>query len=226
MNHPLFITGTDTDVGKTFVSGLLLQAFNEAGFKTFALKPIASGCQRNHDGELRNQDALYLQQVATIKTPYAMVNPIAFAPPIAPHIAAGYANTSLSAAGVKQAIISSTQEDADIHLIEGAGGWALPLNTHELFSDVILDLQIPIILVVGIKLGCLNHALLTHANIMARGGALIGWIANCLDPNALAIEENINFLKSTLETPCLGTVPYHAQSSACLNVDIIKRYLY
>lgn len=223
MNHPLFITGTDTDVGKTFVSGLLLQEFKAAGFNTCALKPIASGCHRNSAGELVNADALYLQQLATIKVPYHMVNPIAFEPPIAPHIAASQVNISLSMASVKQAVMAAQQDHADLHLIEGAGGWALPLNESELLSDLILELKIPIILVVGIKLGCLNHALLTAFNIAARGGRLVGWIANCVDPDALFISDNINFLKHKLPAPCLGIVPYGGKSivSSCPQHDIV-----
>jgi dethiobiotin synthetase len=226
MNNAIFITGTDTDVGKTFVSCLLLQAFNDSGLKTFGLKPIASGCEENKIGELRNQDALLLQCNASIKKTYELVNPIAFKNPIAPHIAADGTNINLTKDIVCRAIMRSIQNDVDINLIEGVGGWAVPLNNIELFSDVVIELKIPVILVVGIKLGCLNHALLTYHNILANSGALVGWVANCLDPDTLSIKENIETLKNWIDAPCLGVVPYNCESATCINVDTIKQRLF
>ncbi len=225
MKHTLFITGTDTNVGKTYVSCLLLEAFNAAGFTTFALKPIASGCQKNHASGLRNSDALRLQHYASIKKPYEIVNSIAFEKPIAPHIAASETHTHLSKEFVYQAIMRSIQNDTDINLIEGAGGWALPLNHSELFSDLIIELKIPIILVVGIKLGCLNHALLTYFNILASGGVCIGWMANCLDTKTLSIEENIETLKNWIKAPCLGIVPYNEKCETCIDINTIQQQL-
>ena len=226
MNNTIFITGTDTDVGKTFVSCLILRAINSLGLKTFGLKPIASGCEENNVGELVNQDALLLQCNASIKKTYEIVNPISFKNPIAPHIAANETNMKLTKEMVCQAIIRSIQNGADINLIEGVGGWAVPLNNIELFSDVVIELKIPVILVVGIKLGCLNHALLTYHNMLARGGELIGWVANCLDPYTLSIKENIETLKNWIAAPCLGVVPYNCKSITCININAIKQQLF
>lgn len=226
MNNAIFITGTDTDVGKTFVTCLLLKRFNALGLKTFAVKPIASGCEKNSADELRNRDALYLKQHASIKKPYKVVNPIALEKPIAPHIAANDLGVSLSKNFVCQVIKHSIQNDADINLIEGAGGWSVPLNNSELFSNVIIELKIPVILVVGIKLGCLNHSMLTTFNILSTGGLLIGWVANCIDPKTLSAEENIETLKNWISAPCLGVIPYNCQSEACIDIDIIQKTLF
>lgn len=226
MSKMIFITGTDTDVGKTYVSCLLLQAFNELGFSTFAIKPVSSGCEENDIGELLNQDALNLQRSASIKRVYKMVNPIAFKQPIAPHIAANNKGSPLSKERVCQAILSSRKDNADINLIEGVGGWAVPLNDDELFSDVVIDLKIPVILVVGIKLGCLNHALLTYQNILLRGGEVIGWVANCLDLETLAINENIETLKSWISAPCLAVVSYNCTATTCFNLNAITQKLF
>lgn len=226
MNNAIFITGTDTDVGKTFVSCLILRAINALGLKAFGLKPVASGCEENNVGELINQDALLLQRTASIKKTYEIINPISFKTPIAPHIAANANNIKLTKQIVCQAIISSIQNHADINLIEGVGGWAVPLNNIELFSEVVIELKIPVILVVGIKLGCLNHALLTYHNIVASGGALIGWIANCLDPDTLSIKENIETLQNWIDAPCLGVVPHNCKSITCININAITQQLF
>lgn len=217
----LFITGTDTDVGKTYVSGLILNALNAMGLKSFALKPIASGCEADSTGQLKSPDALYLQHHSSLKKPYEIVNPIAFENPVAPHIAAAETQTLLTKSRMCEIIASTLPADADVHLIEGAGGWMIPLNQKELFCEVILELQIPIILVVGIKLGCLNHALLTHQNIIAKGGNFRGWIANCIDPKALSITANIETLKQWIPEPCLGVVPYGCKSTAVLDTALI-----
>lgn len=226
MNKSIFITGTDTNVGKTYVSCLLLSALNHAGYKTFALKPVASGGEKNNAGKLVNQDALLLQSSASIKRTYDIVNPIVFENPIAPHLAAKQENTNLTQDIVCRVIQQSVQQDADINLIEGVGGWAVPLNDRELLADVVIQLNIPVILVVGIKLGCLNHTILTHQHILARGGRLIGWVANCLDRDALVIAGNINTLKQWLAAPCLGVVAYDDKSITGMNIHAITDTLF
>lgn len=214
----IFITGTDTHIGKTFFSCLLLQALAAHGLKTFGIKPVASGCEKSKSGELHNADALSLQAAASVKRPYHLVNPIALAAPIAPHIAAAKMGISLSKRQVKDALLTALQSEADIHIIEGVGGWAVPLNDHELFSEVICALGIPVILTVGIKLGCLNHALLTHRSIQAMQVPYIGWVANCLSPDTGAIADNILTLQRWIDRPCLGTLPYCCKSLDALNI--------
>jgi len=222
MKNTIFITGTDTNIGKTFITCLLLKALNETGSITLALKPIASGCYKNELGELRNADAVKLKQHASIKIPYSNVNPIAFEPPIAPHIAANNIGVNLSKRQVCEVITTSVCNSADITLIEGVGGWSVPLNDAELLSDAISQLHIPVILVIGIKLGCLNHALLTYQNIKARNISMLGRVANCLDPTALSIQENINTLMRWIEEPCIGVVPYDCKSTACMDTKLIS----
>ncbi len=220
---PIFITGTDTDIGKTYVSSLLLKQFNAAGYKTFGIKPIASGCQYNDENILQNDDALTLQKAASLFRPYSIVNPISLKDSVAPHLAAVNMGLKLTKDNVKKNILSSLQSEVDINLIEGVGGWAVPLNDDELFSEVIAELNIPVILVVGIKLGCLNHAILTYQSIMQMNVPFIGWIANCLVPETLLPEENIATLKQWIKQPCLGVVPYAGESN--INIDGIVRFV-
>lgn len=144
----VFITGTDTGVGKTFVSTLLLKEYNALGFQTCAIKPIASGCKVNAYNELVNDDALALISVSSIKRPYNQVNPIALKEPIAPHLAAENENIQLTSLEIQQSILRLIPSQADITVIEGAGGWSVPLNDTELYSDVVRELKLPVILVV------------------------------------------------------------------------------
>lgn len=197
-----FITGTDTDVGKTYISLKLLAHFKQHGYSTLAMKPIASGCHHTDEG-LRNEDALLLQAAATNTLPYKDINPFAFEPPIAPHIAAAQTKTSLTKSGVATELKNFLNHPADIHLIEGAGGWLLPLNNTETLADVITELQLNIILVVKMQLGCLNHALLTAQNIRARGLNLAGWVANTIGEPMPYLNENIHTLNHAIAVPQL-----------------------
>src|SRR3990167_2572276 len=200
--NSIFITGTDTGVGKTYVTVQLIKQLNKLGFKTLGIKPIASGCELNEKNEWANADALALQEASSIKQPYSIVNPIALKEAIAPHLAAEKENKQLSVLDTLNRILSSIQSHADIHFIEGVGGWAVPLNHNELLSDMVKQLNIPVILVVGIRLGCLNHAILTSRNIQEMNIPFIGWIANCIDPDMLEIDANINTLKKFIPVPC------------------------
>lgn len=206
--NSVFITGTDTGVGKTHVAASLIQQYNNEGYQTFGIKPIASGCSLNAEGQLVNDDALILQKMASIKRPYNIVNPLAFKEPIAPHLAANIAGVQLSVSSVVEAISQSIQSDADVNIIEGVGGWSVPLNDYELVSEVVKALEIPTILVVGIKLGCLNHAILTAKSIEKMGVPFVGWIANCIDPETLVADELVETLKKWLPGPLLGVVPH------------------
>lgn len=205
MAKAFFVTGTDTDAGKTLVSCALLHLAAQQSLNTIALKPIAAGCEQTDDG-LRNADALALQGYATVKLSYDQVNPVALKEPIAPHIAAGF--RQLSADRIASYCRGAMLQSADIYLIEGAGGWRVPLNPRESLSHLVKQLDIPVILVVGMKLGCLNHALLTAEAIARDGLPIAGWVATQIDPNMLNVNENITALKQRFHAPLIGFVPW------------------
>jgi dethiobiotin synthetase len=200
-----FITGTDTGVGKTAVTLGLMQALQARGKTVVAMKPVASGCESTPAG-LRNDDALRLQQQASIELDYAAVNPYAFAPAVAPHIAAEQAGMHIDTGYIvnKYKEISCL---SDWVLVEGAGGWQVPLTADETLADLARLLGLDVIMVVAIRLGCLNHALLTAASIAAAGCTLAGWVANQLPPVPGLAQENINTLKSRISAPLLGVLP-------------------
>lgn len=218
MRQTVFITGTDTEIGKTFVSTLILKAYNAKNLTTFAMKPIASGAKKDPaTGKLYNADALALQAHASIKRPYDVINPIVFSAPIAPHIAAKQEKKELSVDEVKKKILITMNNNANLNLIEGFGGWSVPLNDTMLFSELIQVLAIPVILVVGVKLGCLNHAILTYQEIKTKNIPFLGWVANCLVPETACIHENIQSLKHWIQAPCLGIVPFN-----CSDPEVLK----
>lgn len=203
-----FITGTDTDAGKTVATVALLQAFAKAGIQTCAMKPIAAGCELHSTG-LRNADALLLQAAASVSMTYEQVNPIALAEPIAPHIAAANAGKHIQVADLITAWSTLQQLPADLMLVEGAGGWELPVSANQTMPEFVKQTADGVILVVGLKLGCLNHALLTVQAIAAAGVPLIGWIGNQCQPEPMPYQaENINYLREKIEAPWLGTLPY------------------
>ncbi len=209
-----FITGTDTDAGKTLCAqGLLLKAKSE-GKTTLGLKPIAAGCEKTDKG-LRNSDALALMVHSTETLPYEQVNPVALEEAIAPHIAAQRLRKPLSAdrvVGFLRGVLMINR--ADFTLIEGAGGWRLPLNPRETLADSVKELQLPVIVVIGMKLGCLNHALLTIEAIQRDGLKVAGWIANQVDENMAAYEENVATLHTLIKAPFLGEVPFMQNPNA------------
>lgn len=202
-----FVTGTDTDVGKTCVSSALLYAAREAGLKTAALKPIAAGCCQTPQG-LRNDDALALQALCTQPLSYRQINPVALEPAIAPHIAAQQAAVSLSVEGLARDCRDALDCGADFTIIEGAGGWRVPLNDEEYLSGLACEIAAPVILVVGMRLGCLNHALLSAEAIRGDGLQVAAWVANRVTMDMPVYEENINTLSQLLAAPLLGSIPY------------------
>jgi len=204
----LFITGTDTEVGKTYVTKKLIQQTNQQGYSTLGLKPIASGC--NDQNAWVNEDALTLQQASSIKANYSLVNPYAFAPAIAPHIAARQSNVELTPESVYQACLPGFNLHADYTFIEGAGGLLTPLNEQHSYIDFIRYANLSVILVVGMKLGCINHALLTARAITQSGITLYGWIANCIDPDMAAFQDNLAILRQRIAAPCLQVFSYKA----------------
>ncbi|MDR2214178.1 MAG: dethiobiotin synthase [Pseudomonadales bacterium] len=201
-----FVTGTDTEVGKTLVSCLLLHAAAARGLDTLGLKPLAAGAQVTPEG-LRNDDALRLIAAATRKLPYAQVNPVCLPEPLSPHLSARRAGKRLNVERLVGFCRGALQQRADFTVIEGAGGWRVPLNTHEYLSDLPKILQIPVVLVVGLRLGCLNHALLSAETILRDGLTLAGWVANTLDPTMPERDANIATLRDALDAPLLGVIP-------------------
>ncbi|MGB5177234.1 MAG: dethiobiotin synthase [Gammaproteobacteria bacterium] len=200
-----FVTGTDTGVGKTMVTLGLMQCLQAQGHSVAAMKPVASGCER-HAAGMRNADALLLQQQATVEPGYELVNPYAFEPAIAPHIAAAQAGVHIDL----EHILATHQRLAagvDCVLVEGVGGWQVPLNEDETLADLARLLGLDVVMVVAMRLGCLNHALLTAAAIEAAGCTLAGWVANLLPPLPECVEENIKSLKSRISAPLLGVLP-------------------
>ncbi|TWR88680.1 dethiobiotin synthase [Pseudomonas saxonica] len=213
MNPAYFITGTDTDVGKTTVAAGLLFAAREAGLTTAAGKPVASGCEDTSKG-LRNADALALMAECSIPLTYNEVNPVAFEPAIAPHIAAREVGVTLTVNSLLVPMQAILDKQAQFTLIEGAGGWRVPLSGQDSLSDLAQALNLQVILVVGVRLGCISHALLTAEAIARDGLQLAGWVANIIDPKTSRLEENLATLAERLPAPCLGRVPRLKSASA------------
>ena len=201
-----FVAGTDTGVGKTRVACGLLHAASRRGMVTLGFKPVAAGCRATAAG-LRNADAEALLAASTLSgVTYEQVNPVALEAAVAPHIAAREAGVELSAGDLAAACGMVT--GADFTLVEGAGGWRVPLNGAETLADVPRRLGIPVVLVVGLRLGCINHALLTAEAIRADGLEIAGWVANLVDPDMARQRENIEALEARLQAPCLGRIPH------------------
>ncbi len=208
MTIKIFITGTDTDAGKTYIATGILNVFNQHNYSTLGIKPVASGCKLHH-GILYNADALALQAASSIQLPYHKINPYAFEPAIAPHIAATQIDCELSVEELKIRTEEALQYPADLCIVEGAGGWYVPLNDKETLADYVKATELNVILVVGIRLGCINHAILTHKAIENDGIPIVGWIANCINPHIKECGEIILTLKRWLKTPCLGVVGHN-----------------
>lgn len=202
----LFVTGTDTDCGKTEVSLGLMAAWQQRGLRVLGMKPVATGCRLGPAGP-QNQDALRLLAQGSRGAPYGLVNPYAFEPPIAPHIAAGQAGVDIELAPIASAY-GALGAESDRVVVEGVGGWRVPLGTSLSVSDIPKALELPVLLVVGLRLGCLNHALLTMESIHAHGCQLAGWVANGIDPRMQASDANLATLAALMDAPCVGVVPW------------------
>lgn len=207
MVNTFFVTGTDTDVGKTLITEALMQAVSDSGLRAVGYKPVASGCELI-DGTLKNSDALILQEASSIALPYAMHNPYAFAPAIAPHIAAAQVNEVISLERLSDGLAELKANDAEWIFVEGAGGWRLPINDQQYLSDWVKKERLPVILVVGVRLGCINHALLTLEAIQQDGLEVAGWVINQLYPNMSHYQANIDTLKRLIKAPLLGEIPW------------------
>ena len=213
-----FITGTDTGVGKTLVSSALLMALANVGQRAVGMKPVASGCDATPEG-LRSADVEALRTAGNVAADYIDVNPYAFQIPTAPHLVAVAAGVQIDIDAIRNAY-TRLAAHADAVVVEGVGGWLVPINRHQTMADVVLALDLPVILVVDLRLGSLNHALLTRAAIEASGCRLVAWVANAaqaepLDGYQAALAERLN-------VPLLGTIPHACQpqaASRCLNLD-------
>lgn len=202
----LFVTGTDTGVGKTWISVGLLERLAAVGRRAAGVKPVASGCRMTAAG-LRNEDAELLHRYSSVHLDYGAVNPLAFEPPIAPHIASEAAGQRIDIEALRRHVAALRQR-VDWVVVEGIGGWEVPLNDTQSTADLAVALGLPVVLVVGLRLGCLNHALLTAHAIRQRGLQLAGWVANTVSPEFACLHENVRALQSRIDAPMLGLVPH------------------
>ncbi len=206
VKQAFFITGTDTDIGKTYVACKLISDYVAQGYKVIGMKPVAAGCDFV-DGAWVNDDVLKLEAASNVKAPRELINPYSFKEAIAPHIAAERAGVEIKTEVIKQAFDVLTKL-ADIVIVEGAGGFLVPLNDKENVADLATALNIPVILVVGMKLGCINHSLLTVEAIKARKLIMHGWIANQIVPNMAFCDENIAAITQKTRMDCMANYAY------------------
>lgn len=204
-----FVTGTDTGAGKTLISCALLHGFAAQGKRVVGMKPVAAGC--NDDAQ--HEDVKQLRAASNVLASKGQINPYCFSPAVAPHLAAQFAGVMINLERIATSF-SELVRQADAVIVEGAGGFLVPLNEDQDSADLVARLELPIILVVGVRLGCLNHALLTVEAIAARGLTLAGWVANIVDGRMAMPDENIAALRQRIVAPLLGVVPYQAQPDA------------
>lgn len=201
-----FITGTDTGVGKTWSTVALMRCFKKQDKIVLGMKPVASGCLLL-ERKLMNEDALLLQRNASLNIPYEEVNPYAFELPVSPHLAAAETGTEIEFDEILKKF-DDLKSRSDCVLVEGVGGWFVPLNANQSVADLAKRLDLPVILVVAVRLGCINHSVLTYRAILSSGLQCAGWIASCTEPDMLCREENIKTIAKLVEAPLLGVLPY------------------
>ena len=222
MSRPaVFIAGTDTGIGKTHASCALLHALRAAGRDAVGMKPVASGCIDAGEG-LRNEDALALQAAGPAGVAYGVINPVTLRAPLSPHLAAARDGVTIRMAALTAAFEQLQARYAPV-VVEGVGGWLVPLAPELMASQIARDWRLPVILVVGLRLGCLNHALLSARAIVDDGCQLLGWIGNRIDPQMDAVEENLATLRMLLPAPCLGVLPHGVppeQAAAALQAAV------
>jgi dethiobiotin synthetase len=201
-----FITGTDTGVGKTWVTLALMKALQDKGKAVVGMKPVASGCQKTSTG-LRNDDAVRILKQSSQDLDYKTVNPYAFEQALAPHIAAEMTGVVIDIERIANEFIT-LKKDSDSVVVEGVGGWNVPLGADIMLVDMVARLDLKVILVVGLRLGCINHALSAARSIEADGGKLHGWVTSQLDPNYACLKESMATLRARINAPLLGSLPY------------------
>jgi len=212
MQNAFFITGTDTGVGKTLISCALLHAFAQAGKSVVGMKPVAAGCMASPQGNVC-EDVEALRAASTVDAARECINPYALPAAVAPHLAAQQAHIQIEMAPILNAY-RQLQTLADVVIVEGVGGWIVPFNDTQTSADLAQQLDLPVIMVVGMRLGCLNHALLTAQAIQAQGLQLQGWVANRIDPAMALLDENVQTLQARLAAPLLGVIPHSAVPEA------------
>ena len=217
MNNTYFITGTDTGIGKTFITCGLLSFLQSKDLKVVGLKPISAGVQIFDEQKL-NEDVFLLKKFTNIELDYRDINYYSFDKPVSPHIATALENLPIDFDLIKDNI-KKIKKKADIVLIEGAGGYEVPVDMGRRISDLITYIDVPVIIVVGVRLGCLNHTLLTYEAIKAKHIKIFGWIANIIEDDMLCVDENINYLKESISEPCLGVVPKILSKMESINFD-------
>lgn len=207
-----FITGTDTGIGKTRVTCGLLEAAAHLGLRAVGMKPISSGCNVLPSGTLESEDVVAHQAAGNVYAALDDIGTYRFLPPISPHLAAHQVGTEIDFERIRTSLHALTNA-ADVVLVEGAGGWYAPLDATRSIADLALALDLPVILVVGLRLGCLNQAMLSSEAILAKGANLAGWFANHIDPTMLFSDQNIDYLHSHIPAPLLGVVPYNQKGN-------------
>ena len=215
-----FVVGTDTGIGKTHATCALLHALARRHARVCGMKPIAAGGVQTPDG-LSNEDSIAHRAASTVRVPAALDNPVLLPEPLSPHIAAARAGAPISFDTVLSAV-AELRSRTDALVVEGAGGFLVPLSETQTGADLALALKLPLVLVVGMRLGCLNHALLTAEAIRARGLALAGWIANRVDPGFLCPEENLDYLRAHLGVPLWADLPFSTHPDPRVDADRFK----
>ena len=217
----VYVTGTDTGIGKTVASVALLHALRGHGCRAVGMKPVASGCARDAAGQWRNEDALALQAASQPRPAYAQVNPYALPLPLAPELAAADGGVSIDMPELTQAF-EQLQTQADAVVVEGVGGWLAPLSATLEQADLVRDWQLPVLLVVGLRLGCINHARLTAQAIQADGCRLLGWIGTTLEPQMPASDAVLEILQRHLPVPCWGVLPFGSHEDAASAAAVLQ----
>lgn len=221
MARGFFITGTDTGVGKTSIACALMHSFARTGQRVVGMKPVAAGATHTATG-LSNEDVVHLRAAANVEAPLELINPYCFEPPIAPHLAAAQADIEIEFDVIAQAYAALAAR-AEVVIVEGVGGWRAPLSAMQDGADLAVRLGLPVILVVGLRLGCLNHALLTAHAIEDRGLVFAGWVANRIDLQMLEADRNVSALEQRLSAPLLGDIGYAAPPDAMrLDLSVLR----
>jgi dethiobiotin synthetase len=221
----VYVTGTDTDIGKTWTCIALLHALRAGGATAIGMKPVASGCADTPDG-WRNADALALQAASAPQPAYALVNPYALPEPAAPELAASHFGTEVQLAPICAAYAELGALSPTL-VVEGVGGWAAPLSARLDQSQLVHALDLPVVLVVGVRIGCISHARLTTRAIAADGCRLLGWVANLIDPDVIHLDATLGILDRVIGAPCMGVLPFDpsrsrpADAASCLNLEVL-----